>query len=218
MFEGFSQQTVDFMWSLRLNNNKVWFDANKDDFKNHFQAPMKALGQEVFARISGEYAKYGFIHKLSRIYKDARRVKGGEPYRDCLWFSIEKPVERDWTAIPVFWFELKPEEWSYGLGFYAAKAATMAQFRARIDKNPKEFERFVAPLGKQDEFKLTGEEYARKKQAPTEKTAEWYNRKSISLMHWQKIGDEIFKADLANRITDGFRFLMPYYDYFISIV
>ena len=91
MFTGFSQDTIDFMWNIRLNNNKPWFEAHKDEFKRDFQTPMKELGQEVFAGIAADYGDRGFVSKLSRIYKDARRVRDGNPYRDNLWFSFEKP-------------------------------------------------------------------------------------------------------------------------------
>ena len=143
------------MWDIRLNNNKPWFEAHKDEFKRDFQTPMKELGQEVFARITADYGDYGFIHKLSRIYKDARRVRDGSLYRDNLWFSVEKPSAKseESAGILTFWFELNPESWSYGLGYYAAKAATMEKLRARIDENPNEFERLIDILGSQSEFK-----------------------------------------------------------------
>jgi len=216
MFTGFTPATIDFMWNLRLNNRKTWFEENKGAFQQDFQAPMKALGREVFERIQADYGDHGFIHKLSRIYKDARRVRDGEPYRCNLWFSIEKPSE-EWTSTPVFWFELTPEAWRYGLGYYQAKSLTMAKFRARIDRDPKKFERLVAPLEQQDEFTLDGEEYKRKKEAPTEKTAAWYNRKSLVLMHEQKNGEELYTPDLADRLVRGYQFLMPFYDYFITL-
>jgi len=216
MFEGFSQKTIDFMWNLRFNNEKQWFEAHKEDFIRDFQSPMKALGREVFDSIDSDNKKHGFIHKVSRIYKDARRVKGGEPYRTNLWFSIEKPSE-EWTSTPVFWFELAPENWSYGLGYYSAPPKTMAKFRARIDKNPKKFERLITPLGKQEEFVLEGPEYARKKEAPTPKTANWYNRKTIALIHDEPISEELFSRELVNRLIEGYTFLMPFYDYFITL-
>jgi len=216
MFNGFSQRTIDFMWNLRLNNNKPWFEANKAAFKQDFQNPMKALGREVFERIESEYGHHGFIHKLSRVYKDARRVRDGEPYRCNLWFSIEKPSE-EWTSTPVFWFELSPDDWSYGLGYWMAKASTMAKLRARIDNDPKKFERLAAPLGKQDEFILEGDEYKRRKQAPTPATTDWYNKKGFALIHRQQHGEELFSRELADRIVDGYRFLMPFYDYLITL-
>ncbi|MCL2592872.1 MAG: DUF2461 domain-containing protein [Defluviitaleaceae bacterium] len=199
-----------------MNNNKAWFEANKDNFQQNFNNPMKALGKEVFEQITADYGNHGFVHKVSRIYKDARRVKGGDPYRCNLWFSIEKPSE-EWTSVPVFWFELSPESWSYGLGYYQAKPLTMAKFRARIDKNPKAFEKLIASLEKQNEFILEGDEYKRKKDAPTLKTSEWYNRKSFSLIHRQPNSEELFSKELSARIINGYKSLMPFYEYFITL-
>jgi len=216
MFQGFTPATIDFMWNLRMNNNKTWFDANKERFKQDFQTPMKDLGREVYDRIMEDYGDRGFIHKVARIYRDARRVRDGEPYRSHLWFSIERPVD-EWTSSPGFWFELSPESWSFGLGYYQARSATMAKFRARIDNNPKKFEKLIAPLENQSEFILDGDEYKRKKEAPSLKTAPWYNRKSFSLHHQQPNGDELFSPKLADRIVSGYQFLMPFYDYFVTL-
>ena len=218
MFTGFSQKTIDFMWGIRLNNNKPWFEEHKDEFKRDFQTPMKELGQEVYIQIIADYGDYGFIHKLSRIYKDARRVRDGSFYRDNLWFSVEKPstAKEESSGILTFWFDLNPDGWSYGLGYYAAKAVTMEKLRTRIDNNAKEFERLIDLLGSQDEFKLDGQEYARQKQAPTPKTQEWYNKKSFSLIHFGKIGDELFVPEFAYRLVNGYKFLMPFYEYFAA--
>jgi uncharacterized protein (DUF2461 family) len=134
-----------------------------------------------------------------------------------LWFSVERPTGAEWTDHPVFWFDLGPESWSYGMGYGGAKAETMAKFRARIDKNPKEFERLVAFLDKQAEFVLDGDEYARKKEAPTVKTAAWYNKKSFSLIHRQENDEELFSPKLAGRVASGMLSLMPLYDYLITL-
>jgi len=216
MFRGFSPKTIDFMWNLRLNNNKTWFEENKENFKQDFQNPMKALGQEVFERIASDYSKHGFIHKVSRIYKDARRIRDGEPYRCNMWFSIERPSE-EWTSTPVFWFELSPEEWSYGLGYYQAKPVTMAKFRARIDHAPSTFEKLIAALEKQSEFILDGDEYKRKKETTSDIFSAWYNKKSFSLIHKGENGNELFSPELATRLVNGYKFLMPFYDYFITL-
>ena len=216
MFEGFSPETIDFMWQLRLNNRRDWFEVHKEEYKKVFLTPMKELGGAVFSAVIDRCGDRSFIHKVSRIYKDARRVRGGEPYRDHLWFSIERPSE-EWTSTPVFWFELGPDEWSYGLGYYQARALTMAKHRARIDANPKKFESLIAPLARQEEFALTGDEYARRKPSPTTKTDTWYNKKSFSLIHIQKNCEELFSPAFAERLTDGFEALMPFYDYFITL-
>jgi len=216
MFEGFSQKTIDFIWNLRFNNNKTWFEEHKEVYLKEFQNPMKELGLEVFNRIDSDFGKYGFRHRVSRIYKDARRVKGGDPYRTNLWFCIEKPTE-EWTFTPVYWFELAPENWSYGLGYYQAAPKTMAKHRARIDKNPKAFRNLIAPLEKQDEFILEGPEYSRKKEAPTPELEAWYNKKTFALIHDEPISEDLFSREIVDRIIKGYTFLMPYYDYFITL-
>ena len=216
MFEGFSARTIDFMWNLRLHNEKPWFEAHKEEYLRDFLNPMKALGRTVLERVSADFGGRGFIHKVSRIYRDARRVRDGAPYRDHLWFSIERPSE-EWTSTPVFWFELSPENWSYGLGYYLARPETMAKLRARIDGNPVKFEQLIAPLKTQEEFILDGPEYARKKTAPTPETALWYNKKSFSLIHTQPNGPELYEPELANRLVAGYRFLIPFYDYFVTL-
>ncbi|MCL2405377.1 MAG: DUF2461 domain-containing protein [Defluviitaleaceae bacterium] len=216
MFTGFTSKTIDFMWGLRLNNEKAWFEANKENFIQDFQTPMKALAKEVYEKLASKYSKHGFAHKVSRIYKDARRVRDGEPYRCNMWFTIEKPSD-EWTATPVFWFELSPDSWRYGLGYYQAKPITMAKFRARIDQHTQAFEKLIAPLKKQDEFALDGDDYKRIKTAPSPHLADWYNKKSLILVHQQDNGEELFSSKLVERLVSGYKFLMPFYDYFITL-
>ena len=35
MFEGFSPETVDFLWGIRMNNNREWFAENKKNYVNY---------------------------------------------------------------------------------------------------------------------------------------------------------------------------------------
>ncbi len=118
---------------------------------------------------------------------------------------------------PVFWFELAPKEWSYGLGYYRAKASTMEKHRARIDKNPGPLGELMKTLNGQSEFILEGESYARPKGDAGELLNDWYNKKTFSLIHEEKISDAIFSQDLKARIVEGFSFLVPYYKYFSTL-
>jgi hypothetical protein len=93
----------------------------------------------------------------------------------------------------------------------------MAKHRARIDKKTKVFEKLVAPLVKQDEFVLEGPEYSRKKEAPAPKLEAWYNKKTFALIHDESISEALFSRDLIDRIIKGYTFLMPFYDYFITL-
>ena len=40
MFTGFTDETVDFMWGIRFNNERTWFEAHKEIYLTHFYRPM----------------------------------------------------------------------------------------------------------------------------------------------------------------------------------
>ena len=165
MFQGFSGATVDFMWGIRFNNEKGWFEAHKEEYLTTFQRPMKALADEVYVAFTDRHPDLDLICKVSRIYRDARRLFGRGPYKDHLWLSLTRPHEEG-CAEPVFWFELGPEGYSYGMGFWQAPAVTMAKFRARMDREPKAMEKLARRFQKQDVFVLEGEDYKRPKAPP----------------------------------------------------
>ena len=48
MFPGFTPETIDFLWGIRMNNNREWFLEHKKDYVQYLYEPMKALGKELF--------------------------------------------------------------------------------------------------------------------------------------------------------------------------
>ena len=46
MFTGFTPETIDFLWGIRMNNNRDWFQAHKKEYVTFLYEPMKALGKE----------------------------------------------------------------------------------------------------------------------------------------------------------------------------
>lgn len=217
MFQGFSQETVDFMWGIRFNNEKGWFEAHKSDYLTYFQAPMKELGGQVQGALLERFPKSGLNLKISRIYRDARRLFGRGPYKDHLWLSLFRFGNESGGDHPVLWFELAPDGWSYGMGFWCAQALLMEKHRARIDRDPKPLLKLHNKLSRQDEFVLEGPEYSRKKPCAEPRLGSWYNKKSLSVGHEEALTEFIYGPQLADRLVEGFTFLMPYYDYFSTL-
>ena len=216
-FQGYTQQTVDFMWGIRFNNERGWFMEHKDDYINTFLTPTKALGEQVYDAVHELLPDEPLMLKVSRIYRDARRLFGRGPYKDHLWWCI-RTGDKDWTGRPTFWFELGPDYWGYGMGCWMAKPMDMAKLRARIIKEPKPMEKLTKALNGQTEFVLGGDTYKRPKAgAPSELLAPWFQMKSITITHEDKLTDELFCRDVVDRIKKGYEFLLPYYDYFLTL-
>ena len=217
MFQGFTPEAVEFLWGIKFNNNREWFLPRKEQFLALLDRPMRELGSELFDAIAAEYPKQSLKLHVCRIYRDARRLFGRGPYKDHLWFCVERPTE-DWTTRPTFWFELGPDYWGYGMGCWMARPMDMAKLRSRIVRDPKPMEKLTKALRGQTEFTLGGDTYKRPKAgAPSELLAPWFQMKTISITHEEKLTEELFSRDVVDRIKTGYTFLLPYYDYFLTL-
>ena len=217
MFTGFTDATVDFLWGIRFNNERPWFEAHKETYLSELYRPMKDLGAEIYEFLSERRPEDAMMCRVSRIYRDARRLHGRGPYKDHLWFCVERPAE-DWTTRPTFWFELGPDYWGYGMGCWMARPMDMAKLRSRIVRDPKPMEKLTKALRGQTEFTLGGDTYKRPKAgAPSELLAPWFQMKTISITHEEKLTEELFSRDVVDRIKTGYTFLLPYYNYFLTL-
>lgn len=212
-FEGYTQETLDFLWGIRFNNERGWFMAHKEDYQAHLLRPTRELGEQVYEALHEKYPKEPFMLKMSRIYRDARRLHGQGPYKDHLWFCI-RTGDEDWTGRPTFYFEIAPDYYSYGMGFWAPKASLMEAYRKGIHENPETLAKLVRRFNRQTHFVLAGPEYARSKGEVSELLRPWYQKKSVNLQHELPPDERIFSPELAQDMIEGFEELMPFYKYF----
>lgn len=203
---------MDFLWGIRFNNERSWFLAHKQEFLDHVDGPMRELAAAVTERMTELYPKLGLEVKISRIYRDARRLHGRGPYKDHLWFTLRRPGESE-AATPCFYFELSPQCWSVGVGCYDATPVTMAKFRARIDRDPKPMEKIVRRLSKRGEFQLYGQQYKRPKGDPGPLLFAWYNSKQLGVNADRNCEGVLFTPELVERVVEDFVFLEPVYTY-----
>lgn len=214
-FQGFTEKTTEFLWGIRLNNSRPWFLDNKETYQTALQGPMRDLSQDVYESFAVKN-KLDLEVRVARIYRDARRVKDGNLYKESLWFSLEKTHEM-WQATPVFFFEINPQGYMYGLGYYAASADTMKKFRARLDAAPAEFTRIAEDLAAQKKFVLFGDEYSRKKGEKEGVLADWYNRKTLAMLCEGRGHDKLYSPKLVKMLARDFELLLPLYHFFWSL-
>lgn len=213
MFQGFDPKVVDFMWGIRFNNERAWFEDHKGEYKELLEGPMKALARELYGQFSEKYPDLTMVSRVSRIYRDARRLFGRGPYKDHLWLTLGQPAEQ-WSCQPVFWFELTPEEYSYGLGYWMATASTMAKFRHRMDVDPERMEKLVGDLSEQEYFRLRGEDFKKRRPAPSPALEPWYNKKGGFSMGWEGPHDDLlFSPRLPEEILARWEALVPLFRY-----
>ncbi|MCO7136084.1 DUF2461 domain-containing protein [[Clostridium] leptum] len=218
-FEGFSKQTMDFLWDLRFNNRKDWFEGHRQIYQDSLLTPFRLLGQELTEFVTSLDSRHEFKNHVSRIYKDARYSREKVPYNDHLWQS-PRPILLDkdqWKERPMYYFELHPEYWGFGMGYFSASKPTMDALRARIDQHPGQFEKARKAFEGQDSMELCGDLYKRPKAEKPPEVAQWYNRKDIYFSARRPIGEILFSRDFLAEIYRGFEAIKPVYDFLWSL-
>ena len=216
MFTGFTDATVDFLWGIRFNNERPWFEAHKETYLSELYRPMKDLGAEIYEFLSEQRQNDPMVCRVSRIYRDARRLHGQGPYKDHLWFCV-RTGDQDWTGRPTFYFEIAPDYYSYGMGFWAASAALMTRYRQQIDRDPRPLEKLVRAFNRQEVFQLNGPDYVRSKGQVSDLLRPWYQKKSLTLSHEVPLDESLYSPDFASRVTEDLKALLPFYRYFAAL-
>ena len=210
MFQGFTPETVDFLWGIRLNNNREWFTANKKAYVDTLYEPMKALGKDLFQPF---LEKSGDVLKVSRIYRDAR-MHPPEPYKESLWICIRQDVEW-WAENPCLYFEINPEGVDYGFFIWKPRTATMEAFRKYISAKPDEFLTMVREVEEAVGQKITADCYKRPKPCDNPDLLPYFAWKGqIGCTRHEDFSEATFGQELGQRVLDYFVKLIPLYDYF----
>ena len=210
MFTGFTPETIDFLWGIRMNNNKEWFTANKKQYTDHLYHPMKELGKELFEPFLD---RPGNLLKVSRIYRDAR-MHPPEPYKESLWICIRQDVEW-WAENPCLYFEINPDEVHYGFFIWKMRTSAMEDFRRHITAYPDEFLELVRKTEEAVGQPITADLYKRPKPTDNPDLERFFAWKGqIACTRHEEFGPEVFSPELADRVRSYFEQLIPLYDYF----
>ena len=210
MFTGFTPETMDFLWGIRMNNNRDWFTQHKGDYVRTLYEPMKELGRAVFQPF---LERPGNLLKVSRIYRDAR-MHPPTPYKESLWLCIRRDVDW-WAENPCLYFELNPEGANYGFFFWKPRTAVLEDFRRNISAKPDDFLKLISDTEAAVGQPVTAECYKRPK--PTDNPAlipyfAWKGQ--IGCTREIAPGDRLFGSQLEEEVSGFFEALTPLYEYF----
>ena len=210
MFTGFTPETMDFLWGIRMNNNRDWFTQHKGDYVRTLYEPMKELGQAVFQPF---LERPGNLLKVSRIYRDAR-MHPPTPYKESLWLCIRRDVDW-WAENPCLYFELNPEGANYGFFYWKPRTVMLEDFRRNISAKPDDFLKLISDTEAAVGQPVTAECYKRPK--PTDNPAlipyfAWKGQ--IGCTREIAPGDRLFGSQLEKEVSGFFEALTPLYEYF----
>lgn len=211
MFEGFNEELLSFYADIRFHNEKSFMDAHRKEYyqkvRDPFYAFIESLAPTMLA-IDGEMEVRP--HKcLSRINRDTRYTKDKSPYRDHHWVAFRQAA-RPKDGAPFYWFEIRLEEVSWGLGVWGENPALFDALRRRMESKPQEVLRALTPIY-QGGYAQGGQIW--KRMRPPDglpiQLAPVYPARSL---YFEKTGVDagwIFDASIVSRVAADFQALAP---------
>lgn len=214
-FKGFSVQTFQFLVEVKLHDNRDWYRDHKKDFEDFVMKPFQDLVTDLapfMLSIDPAFEVTPATDKtISRIYRDIRFSKDKTLFKDHMWITFRRRIA-DWKNSPVFYFEVTPQFYRYGMGYYEPTTETMRLFRKAIDTKQEDFLNLVRPILTAGVFELAGDTY--KKVLDKSKSPEvmhWYQRKNFYLAANRKIDDLLFSPDLVQKLAKDFQSIASFY-------
>jgi uncharacterized protein (TIGR02453 family) len=214
-----SKTSLTFIKELKDNNNREWFNANKqkhDTAKNNIAAFADWLIQQLnrsdkLETASGKKAMF-------RIYRDVRFSKNKEPYKTH-WsaaFTRASAARRG-----SYYFQIEPENKTVvGGGFYEPNPADLKLIRSQIAQEP---ERLKAIL-EDKKFKSVYSELLGE-QVKTAPKGFSKDHPAIDLLRYKHFyvfktftDEEVLAADFAEKTLKTLLAIRPFFDYMSEIL
>ena len=77
-----------------------------------------------------------------------------------MWLTFRRRIE-EWQDSPAFYFEISPDSYRYGMGYYAVSRETMDALRRLIEKKPALLRKHLAAIKGIPGMTIEGQAYKR---------------------------------------------------------
>lgn len=156
-----SASLFKFLAELESNNNRDWFNENKDRYHSEVRDPALALIEKLEKPLLKSAPMLRVVGKgrgtsLMRIYRDTRFSKDKTPYKTNVGISLRHDAQGCIHA-PGVYIHLATDECFVGAGCWRPERQTLAAIRAAIDADPKAWKRAYSAKAFRESYDLAGE-------------------------------------------------------------
>ncbi|MBS1525018.1 MAG: DUF2461 domain-containing protein [Bacteroidetes bacterium] len=212
------KESLDFLTDLAQNNNREWFNRNKDRYveaNNNMIAFADALLAEMnkHDRIENASGK----KSLYRIYRDVRFSRDKSPYHTCWDGHLHRATKQLRGG---YYFHIEPGRSSADGGFFGPVPDDLKRIRQDIDANYEEWQgllrekTFVQTFGKLQgqQLKLMPKGYP-----VTHPAIDLLRHKQFILRH-SFTDTEVLGPNFVYLLSDTYKAMRPFFDYMSEVL
>jgi uncharacterized protein (TIGR02453 family) len=191
-----AKETVDFLKKLDKNNDREWFNANKDKFVAANDNVIAVTGDLIgrIAKFDPEVASIDPKTCVFRIYRDVRFSADKSPYKTNLGAFVAPGGKK--AMLPGYYFHIQPKMFFSAAGKHMPDASELLRIRNAIAENTKDFLKIVEAKKFRDRFgDLHGDRLSRppKGFAADHPAIEYLKQKSFT------VGEEFSEAEALSK-------------------
>lgn len=208
------KESLEFLKTLSVNNNRDWFQQNKKEFKEH-----EKNVKEFFISLMERMKQHDEIDKFKmfRIYRDVRFSKDKTPYKTHFAGSFSRAGS---ALRGGYYLRIKPGETFIAAGFWEPNKEDLLRIRKELEGNAGEFRNVIQNKKFKDVWgKLEGEEL---KTAPKGFDKEHPDidliRKKQFIFVRNFTNKEVLSPEFISTVDDSFRAIRPYFDLMSEIL
>ncbi|WP_169569251.1 DUF2461 domain-containing protein [Sneathiella limimaris] len=223
-FSGFSKDLIKFYEDLVQNNNRDWFQKNKQRYREVALLPMCDF-IEAFAPYLEDIAPYYIADprpnggSVFRIHRDVRFSRDKKPYKEHLACQFRHQAGKDAHA-PGFYLHIDLEGVRFGGGLWLPPAPKLAKIRAAIDEKPDQWHAITSEPSIMQEFGSVqgdGLKTAPKGYAKDHPDIIDLRRKTFFLMKRVPV-ETIFQPDFLEVVANSYRTASPFMKFMTTAV
>lgn len=154
-----------FLRDLRANNDREWFEANRDRYERQMLEPAMEFIDAFAPRLRRISPAFVASTKRSggslfRIHRDVRFSKDKSPYKTHLGIQFRHGDAKDVHA-PGFYLHVEPRTSFIGVGIWHPDSSTLAKIRGAIVDDPAKWKRAAYATNFTKIFQLEGDSLVR---------------------------------------------------------
>lgn len=216
MFEGIPAGMQAFMRELRERNDKAWCEAHKKDHQRLVKVPFGELTAELgeTVRQIDERILVDPKRCVSRPRRDTRFTNDKSLYRNNVWIGF-KPAADRWD-LPLFFFEVFPDSFQYGLAFIDQSPAFMRKLRMYIENCPNDFRKACAEA-EAGGLTVQGNRYKKPKDGAPKGLEDWYWFKDFYWVCHRYDNEILTGRDFLPDVEKAFRAAAHFYAVLVEV-
>ena len=149
----FNKEFFKFFDQLKKNNNKEWFDKNRDTYEKEVKEPFKRLTEVMIEKLSKDFPEINpkASKSIFRINRDIRFTKDKAPYKTNVAAVFNENGTTD-VKYPGFYMHFGADEILVGGGKYFCDKDDLAKIRQEIYYNNDQFKKLLNDKAFKEKF------------------------------------------------------------------